>query len=178
MLQRSRCAQLIGRIFQRNRYSTRLGENRKLLKRAESCVKLAGVCALAAVSHMLNQIAEGNSLGHFERPLYLVYRVETADALGVGNGNGHSAFASRRKIALGGRMQSVYLQMIFAERFGEFSHGLRLAIGEMLGRAKNLNAGDFRLRNLGQQRRGERLIDITICRKDALHSAPVQFHIS
>jgi hypothetical protein len=68
--------------------------------------------------------------------------------------------------------------MIFAERFGEFSHGLRLAIGEMLGRAKNLNAGDFRLRNLGQQRRGERLIDITICRKDALHSAPVQFHIS
>jgi hypothetical protein len=34
------------------------------------------------------------------------------------------------------------------------------------------------LRNLGQQRRGERLIDITICRKDALHSAPVQFHIS
>jgi len=72
-------------------------------------------------------------------------------------------------------MESVYLQMIFAERLGEFSHGLRLAIGEMLGRAENLNAGDSRVRNLGQQCGAERLMDVTICRKDALHSAPCSF---
>jgi hypothetical protein len=34
------------------------------------------------------------------------------------------------------------------------------------------------VRNLGQQCGAERLMDVTICRKDALHSAPVQFHIS
>ena len=53
------------------------------------------------------EIAERNTLGHFERALHFVHRVHSADALGITNGDGHAALAAGRKVSLGGGMQGM-----------------------------------------------------------------------
>src|ERR1700728_3193294 len=124
---------------------------------------------------MLHQETERNALCYFQRSLHFVHSVEAPYAFSIGNRNGHAAFAPGRKVAFRGRMQGMQLQMIFGKRVGEFTHCLWLSIIEMPRRAKDLNAGDSSLRNLRQQRSSQRLVDVAVSRKYALHSAPVRF---
>jgi hypothetical protein len=64
--------------------------------------------------------------------------------------------------------------VIFAERVGKFANRLWFAIVEMPRRAEDLDGLDARLRNLGQQRSSQRLVNIAIGGKDAMHAAPVR----
>ena len=64
-------------------------------------------------------------------------------------------------VAFGGRMETMQLQAVFAERVAEFAHRLRGRVIEMEGPAKNLDSGNSRVRDLRQQSGRERLIHCT-----------------
>ena len=139
---RFRRAKFARGIFQRDSDAARLRENGEKLERREGGVQLARVERIAAVAHVLHEIAEGNALGDFEGALHFVHRIEAANALGVRNRDGGAAVAALGEIALGGRMKRMQFDAVAGKAIGKFANGLRRAINEMRGRAEDLDAGN------------------------------------
>jgi hypothetical protein len=67
-------------------------------------------------------------------------------------------------------MQGMKLEMVFAQSIGQLSHLLLVAVTEMRRCAENLDCRNLRARNFGKQRWRERLMDVAVCRQNALHN--------
>ena len=66
----------VGNILQQDLHAASAGEEVELFQRAEGGIELAHIELLAAHAHVLDQVAEGNGLGDFDRPLDLVHHLQ------------------------------------------------------------------------------------------------------
>src|ERR1700722_1557712 len=139
MLQRSRGAKLVRRVFQRNRHAARLRKHGETIQRSERRIQLARIRRLPAMPDMLDQILEWNLLRDVQYALNLVHRIQATDALWIGYGNHHAALAAWRVVAVGRRMDRMQPQAIFVQCISDLAHSLRAAITEMLRSAENFH---------------------------------------
>jgi len=169
MLERRGGADVVWGVFEGNRDAASLREHGEDFERCEGCIELALVGRIAAMSNVLNKIAEWDAFGHIEGPLHFVDGVEATDALGIGNRDGDAAFAAGRQVALRRRVQRVKLEMILAERVSQLPNLLLVAVIEMARGAKDFDCVDFRARNFRQKPRRHGLVDVAVGGEDAAH---------
>ena len=83
--QRWRRPKFIGRVFERDGHAAGLREHRQAFEGREGGVQLARIRRLTAMAHVLNEEAEGNSLGDIQRPLDFIHGIEASYALRIRN---------------------------------------------------------------------------------------------
>src|SRR5208282_4533036 len=90
----------------------------------------------------------------------------------IRNRNRNAAVTSDGGVPFRRRVQGMQLEPGFFKRAGEFADRRLRGIVEMPQRAKDLDCGNACLRNFRQQRWPERIVDVPIGGKNALHEVP------
>ena len=137
---RSAVSQFVRRIFQQDFHSALPGENHQLLERAKR--RFDGVFGklLPADAQMLDQIAERNHLGDFQRALDLTHPVDAVRLVPVGDVDVRvRPGAAPDLVGVHRRMQRMELQLGIAKPVPQFADLRFVPVVQMLRRAEDFD---------------------------------------
>jgi hypothetical protein len=148
----------------------RLGEGAQVLDRSHGGFEFLFVKGVVGIADVLDEKAERNVFGNFERAFDLVHGVDAAGAVGGGDVDGRRAGASPLVIGVQRRVHGIQRNAGGLEPVGNFADVL-LAIGvvEMLAGGEDFDRLRSRLDEFVEQARMEPFLHIDVCRYRPQH---------